>query len=452
MWAKLGNGLSSTLPQAVRPPERIAPLTDATNFNAQGVSTVVLDAGAFITGAQLTHFGPDCAYVTTERVLAEVKDGNARRYLATFPFKITEVAVTEEALDAVSRFARFTGDYVALSRTDLEVIALHYMLEKRVHGSGRINLRPKEIPTHHARTRRQREVQVEVDANEPSPFIAFESKAFGVNSYLSSSSSSSSPSSPRASADSADNNASVSIADVDVATDPAAASSAGATDPKEKSAPQAAADAEDDWINPDNIYLQRTNDDSIAKASKKTAQVEAASTVVCVTTDYAMQNVILQQGLRLMNVNGFAIKQIKIWKKVCYTCNTLVRDMSRQFCPSCGGNTLTRGSVRVSADGVLRYSTPYKKRFSKRGTKFTIPKPRGGRVNKDLKMREDVVYDMERARHMKKHALDMFESAAEFGLGKAKAKGRSHVVGHGRRNVNEVRLTTRKNKRNRRRK
>ena len=68
------------------------------------VSTLILDSGAFISGAQLSHFGAETVYLTTPRVLAEIRDKISRHVLETFPFEIVPRVVNEQALAAGSNF------------------------------------------------------------------------------------------------------------------------------------------------------------------------------------------------------------------------------------------------------------------------------------------------------------------------------------------------------------
>ncbi len=49
------------------------------------------------------------------------------------------------------------------------------------------------------------------------------------------------------------------------------------------------------------------------------------------------------------------------------------------FCPSCGNNTLKRVSVSVDEKGTLMAFFNPKRKISTRGTRYTIPKPQGGR-------------------------------------------------------------------------
>jgi hypothetical protein len=48
--------------------------------------------------------------------------------------------------------------------------------------------------------------------------------------------------------------------------------------------------------------------------------VSEVSAVAVITTDFAMQNVLLQMGLRLLSVNGLAVTTLRSWIKRCHGC------------------------------------------------------------------------------------------------------------------------------------
>mgnify|MGYP005844980825 CR=1 FL=1 len=104
----------------------------------------------------------------------------------------------------------------------------------------------------------------------------------------------------------------------------------------------------------------------------------------CATTDFAMQNVILQMGLELLSVDGVKIRRLKNWVMRCGACfkiytkndDTGPHGMKRMFCERCGSDMLQR--IAASVDGKtgrlrLHMSKKYKK--NTRGTKFSLPKP-----------------------------------------------------------------------------
>ncbi|GJN18791.1 hypothetical protein PR202_gb05991 [Eleusine coracana subsp. coracana] len=110
------------------------------------------------------------------------------------------------------------------------------------------------------------------------------------------------------------------------------------------------------------------------------------STVACVTSDYAMQNVILQIGLRLLAPGGMQIRRLHR----CHACYKVTQEVGKIFCPKCGnGGTLRKVSVTVGENGITMASR--RPRITLRGTKFSLPMPQGGRdsVTKNPILRED---------------------------------------------------------------
>ncbi|KAI9117967.1 hypothetical protein K1719_011109 [Acacia pycnantha] len=114
------------------------------------------------------------------------------------------------------------------------------------------------------------------------------------------------------------------------------------------------------------------------------------SSVACVTGDFAMQNVLLQMGLRLLAPGGTQIRELHRWILKCHACYTVTAEIGRIFCPKCGnGGTLRKVAVTVGENGVVLADR--RPRIKLRGTKFSLPLPQGGRdaVTKNLILRED---------------------------------------------------------------
>ncbi|XP_019236302.1 PREDICTED: RNA-binding protein NOB1 isoform X3 [Nicotiana attenuata] len=114
------------------------------------------------------------------------------------------------------------------------------------------------------------------------------------------------------------------------------------------------------------------------------------SSVACVTGDFAMQNVILQMGLRLVAPGGMQIRELHRWVLKCHACYKVTTDVGRIFCPNCGnGGTLRKVAVTVGENGIVLAAR--RPRISLRGTKFSLPLPQGGRdaVTKNPILRED---------------------------------------------------------------
>ncbi|CAF2167459.1 hypothetical protein HID58_026314 [Brassica napus] len=114
------------------------------------------------------------------------------------------------------------------------------------------------------------------------------------------------------------------------------------------------------------------------------------SSVACITGDYAMQNVIIQMGLRLLAPGGMQIRQLNRWVLKCHACYTVTPEIGRIFCPKCGnGGTLRKVAVTIGENGTIVAAR--KPRVTLRGTKFSIPMPKSGRdaITKNLVLRED---------------------------------------------------------------
>ncbi|KAK1260969.1 hypothetical protein QJS04_geneDACA001967 [Acorus gramineus] len=179
------------------------------------------------------------------------------------------------------------------------------------------------------------------------------------------------------------------------------------------------------------------------------------SNVACVTSDFAMQNVILQIGLRLLAPEGVQIRQLHRWVLKCHACNKVTAEIGRIFCPKCGnGGTLRKVSVTIGENGIVLAAR--KPRVNLRGTKFSLPLPQGGRdaISKNLVLREDqlphkLLYPKTKK---KSNKLDDFFSADDFfghiGNKNASLKppvGQSLAVFHGKRNPNDNHFSHRKN-------
>ncbi|CAN1189812.1 RNA-binding NOB1-like protein [Linum perenne] len=135
----------------------------------------------------------------------------------------------------------------------------------------------------------------------------------------------------------------------------------------------------------------RCVDDSTSEQSWMLRSL-SESTVACVTGDFAMQNVLLQIGLRLLAPGGMQIRQLHRWILKCHACYTVTAEIGRLFCPKCGnGGTLRKVAVTVGENGVILSAR--RPRISLRGTKFSLPLPQSGRdaITKNPILREDQI-------------------------------------------------------------
>ncbi len=193
------------------------------------------------------------------------------------------------------------------------------------------------------------------------------------------------------------------------------------------------------WITSENVdtYLAQSRED-------QDAQPEDDLRVGCVTTDFAMQNILLQMGIKIISTDGRrVIRQIRRYVLRCHACTQIERDLERKFCGSCGNATLHRVAYKVNKKGVARVFINPKRKPNLRGTKYSIPMTRGGRHNKDLILREDQVDIVKQRRLQKQRAklnTDVLDPGTFYNAG-AKFNNANDriVVGYGRRNPNESR-------------
>ncbi|XP_072169063.1 RNA-binding protein NOB1-like [Diadema setosum] len=135
-------------------------------------------------------------------------------------------------------------------------------------------------------------------------------------------------------------------------------------------------DVDDDeagWITPHNISQVKQQ-----MGVKDEASLEGIR-VGCMTSDFAMQNVLIQIGIPVISVNGMLIKRAKSFVLRCHDCFKVTHDMSKIFCPKCGNKSLDKVTVTVDEDGTQRYHMSRRRPPNTRGMRYALPKPQGGK-------------------------------------------------------------------------
>ncbi|KAH6638865.1 Nin one binding Zn-ribbon like-domain-containing protein [Boeremia exigua] len=138
-------------------------------------------------------------------------------------------------------------------------------------------------------------------------------------------------------------------------------------------------DNDGDWITETNLPEHQIKDSTIQASVR--AQGPTQMDVATMTIDFAMQNVLLQMNLKLITTNMQRIKKLSSKVLRCHACFQIVKDMSKQFCPRCGGATLARVSCSTNAKGEFHIHLAKNYTYNKRGDKFSIPKPIAGTAN-----------------------------------------------------------------------
>lgn len=80
-------------------------------------------------------------------------------------------------------------------------------------------------------------------------------------------------------------------------------------------------------------------------------------------------------------------------------------EVERTYCEFCGSHLLGKVSVFINEDGQLSFFDNPKRRINLRGTKYSIPKPKTGRHNKNLILREDQLMIGEMAMRVKNQKI-----------------------------------------------
>lgn len=142
------------------------------------------------------------------------------------------------------------------------------------------------------------------------------------------------------------------------------------------SPPETDDDSDGDWITPSNLNSHQAADSGLS-ATTPAEQIDVAT----MTTDFAMQNVLLQMNLHLLSTNMQRIKKLVSKVLRCHACFAIERNMSKQFCPRCGGATLKRVNCSTNSRGDFRLHLAKNYQFNKRGDKYSIPKPIAGTAN-----------------------------------------------------------------------
>ena len=146
-----------------------------------------------------------------------------------------------------------------------------------------------------------------------------------------------------------------------------------------------------------------------------------------VTADYAMQNVILQMNLRLLTPDGMRITSLRRWVLRCHACGEVTRQTTRVFCPKCGNSTLQKVEHTVGSEGVEQFGV--RRKHVLRGTRFSLPQPKGGRREKAPILREDQLIGMRSAK--RREDEDVFAAGYNdesfAGLSRGAQPGTAHL-------------------------
>ncbi|MCJ1467004.1 Nin1 binding protein [Pseudocyphellaria aurata] len=379
------------------------------------VHTIVLDAGPILRNdPAISTLQAKCEeLVTVPAVIAEIKDKNARSRLEVtwLPFLVLKTPAPE-SVKVITNFARKTGDLAVLSNPDVQVLALAYEIEcQRNGGDWRLRRDPGQKGTNGSPPKKH-----DGALGEP--------KLLGEGSSVQQQSPSITPGTPACEGNIRARPLQGMFPDNEgpASQQPADAGIVGTTDDmdtlhlathdlqhnsvsdhgslessllecgvpeidqtKKPDRPDSIAclsssessDSEG-WITPSNIKRHQAKEmNSSTEPISENSMIQVAT----ITTDFAMQRILLQMNLHLLSPALQRVRNIKNYILRCHACFSTTKDMARQFCSNCGKPTLTRVSCSTSQNGKFSIHLKKNMQWNHRGDRFSIPKPVPGAAN-----------------------------------------------------------------------
>ncbi|NWR20666.1 NOB1 protein, partial [Emberiza fucata] len=449
------------------------------------VPHVVADTGAFLSAAPLQDIA-DALYTVPE-VLAEIRDRPARRRLAALPCELRVRRPRPELLRLVTEFSKKTGDYPSLSAADLQVLALTCQLQADIDGPGCVRWEPQdkvrlsstlrhpEAPLHlagfhlpakhkpagkgsHQPSPGPGPAPAENDEfgsflfwRPPLPSIEEELRELLVRILWSLLPALALPflgpfPTPRCHPDHLLPPLAQAITNSPEPPEQHQSSADGASAGEEEEDEDEDEESDDEgWITPSNLK----------EAQQDMGHFDTAPVGVqvgCVTTDFAMQNVLLQMGLHVLAVNGMLIRRARSYILRCHGCFRTTSDMTKVFCPHCGNKTLKKVAVSVSEDGSLHmHFSRNPKVLNPRGLRFPLPAPQGGKHSNNPHLVEDQRFPQQRLSRKARQKTNVFDpdylaGASPFAENDVHSRAahlqlRDAALGAGRRRLNPNAVT-----------
>jgi len=474
----------------------------------------VVDANALVGGRLPPGTGAralagELRVVSTAEVLAEVRDADSRAALAALPFDVEALAPAEASVAAVRAFAAKTGDLHALSRADVGLLALAPDLEARAHGTAHLAAEPRRRTVARRRKgpRRGPRMAGWGDTSEKWREVdeAGEGEGLGqggdsriaaaLHALNVSEAAAAQPvewvaqrvgqAGPARAAGAAGGGAGGGREEGEAWEQVTTGRARRRRQRKQgKESEREVAEAEEALRAERRKQLERetgaggaggageaaetgeaaeageadegtSDDDEHGETdTPELPEVTVESSVSTLTGDFPMQNVMLQMGLKLLAPDGQRVQELHQWSLRCEACGFVTKQMGRVFCPQCGNmNTLKRVQVEVDDEGVEHVVG--RARPILRGSKYSLPKPTGGRNAAQRILREDML--PRRMARGKKKVDDFDAFAPEFGEDtwhqhqavnqKLGLKGAALVTAPHRNNPNERKGGTRSNRR-----
>lgn len=355
---------------------------------------LVVDTTAFIRAANLQDIAENI--YTVQEVCDEITNDRQRRKLVVLPYDLKVKDVFPENVKFVTEFAKKTGDYTSLSATDIKVMALTYQLERekvgtehlkneptmqktvKVTGLTNFNLHPAENKSTNSQTvtkdNNETESQTEENCNNKVDILSSETVVKKLEAQVDSINTDDGHNKIQIEGDEdqlakdiVNKIQNMELKDVDDIMVKVVES-----DTEEEAESEEESDSDGgDWITPKNLAEKKKEVD-MGQFEAKPAEV------ACITSDFAMQNVLKQIGLNVTSIDGRIIRQLRTFIFRCTTCFKTTSVMTKLFCPKCGHATLKKVAISIDDDGNQHIHINGKKPLTARGKRFSLPTPKGG--------------------------------------------------------------------------
>ncbi|XP_034475842.1 RNA-binding protein NOB1 [Drosophila innubila] len=411
--------------------------------NNAKIKYIIADTTAFINAVPLNEYAENV--LTVPEVVAEVRNKRQIRRLCVLPFDLQVREPRPESVKYCVEFAKKTGDYASLSGIDLKVIALTYELEADMLGTEHLRSEPvvsqviasKEKPEEMQDVNNKRlvgwympegnEDEEEDDSDSEEECDNGEDEA-DIESKLDKGSDNvdhikaaieaqlrgehvqkptDADAEKDASVDYDDDEDDLTQEELDklfeklkcspsVDEEQATAdilvalpTTKAESDDEHESQHQNNVNVNDDDEVGDDGWITHSNIKKAKKALEGKVETDLIPPVACMTTDYALQNVLKQLNLQLAALNGRIIKQLRTYILRCYACFRTTSIMTKVFCPNCGNKTLKRVAVSLDENGKQVIHINTRRPLTSKYKNQSLPRFHGGKHSRNPILFED---------------------------------------------------------------
>ncbi|XP_067637123.1 RNA-binding protein NOB1 [Eurosta solidaginis] len=389
------------------------------------IEYLVADTTAFINAVQLNDYASNV--LTVPDVIKEVRNKRQIRRLCVLPFDLQVREPRTESVKHCVEFAKKTGDYVSLSGIDIKVIALAYELESDTVGIQHLRTEPvvskviaskdkpeefqdstklagwynptgdsgdEESDSENGQESNDEQVGDEDDTDavkdaiekqiaNPNESVNFEDDLTQeeLQKLI-----------ENLKCDSGDDAVDYNILVPKCQEDndeQAQLNSADDSDGKfvqhelkDESNVELGDDLDGGWITPANIK-------KVKKSLEGKVESDYVPIVACMSTDYALQNVLKQMNLQICALDGCVIKHLRTYILRCYACYKTTSIMTKVFCPNCGNKTLKRVAVSLDENGKQVIHINTRRPLTSKYKNQSLPRFQGGKHSRNPILFED---------------------------------------------------------------